>query len=629
MGSVNQCINGARFGLGLDCSGGDGDGDGDGDLVDYQNTIYVDPNGDATKTGLNPAQPTTYENAIANLAFSTNVVFAEGFYSDGNGPGTSITTITQSNVTFTSRQGGSGSNSAIITDFIEIGPGIERFRAFGMRFDGDILDTASQGQHYFGECSGTAGQYLRQNPSNGLRFSNCDFESMAYSTIGPGNGGPFGGASVYLEGRTVLSSMTLNVANHFQVLNGATLLAGISAVANAVLAHSEATIYSTGPLAISAPTSLLYSRSSFMGDVAGNYLPIDVAAATVSNSRFDRSASTIAGPAPGGVKAVFSAIDYEPANPADWAGDPAVPNEVFEALDLLAARQSECVPVARTFVTSVQEDSGAFCEVTGPLPLIIPAASPLVLPLTLTAASGGASLLPSNEIQFTADALHKAAANLGIIKLGGGANVVQILCQASYGPIGAPWVTVPGGEFEVSLGGAASDELPPISFEAPLFSPTFAGQPSPARFRWTAQVVGGGGGPIALYRGFVYGFQIQPVVETISISNCETPTPPPVCPLAVSATLSVNGSPVAWSLGDPPFNAPAGASVEFVLELDGDLPDPTLDASEPGVAVYSPSAGPTSATITWAWSQSPFPQQVNATFGTCEYNLGTVTDPGF
>lgn len=283
----------------------------------------------------------------------------------------------------------------------------------------------------------------------------------------------------------------------------------------------------------------------------------------------------------------------------------------------------DCSPVSRTFVTDVQEDSGAFCELAGTLPLVVPTAAPLVLPLTLIAAGGGASLSGPGAVEFTADALHKAACNLGLIKLAGGANRCRISCEAQYGPPVAPWSAVPGGVFDVSLGGFAADELPPISFEAPLFSPSFAGQPGPVRFRWTVQEVGGGGGPIALYRGFVYGFQIQPVVTRASVNNCEVPI---ACPSITSITVDTGGGPASWSIGDPPISAGAGAPVTVVATLSGLLPNPALLGSTPPAAVYSP-AGPT---ITWSYVQPPAPQDVNALFGDassqCSYVLGTVTD---
>jgi len=296
----------------------------------------------------------------------------------------------------------------------------------------------------------------------------------------------------------------------------------------------------------------------------------------------------------------------------------------------------DCTPVARTFVTGVQEDSGAFCEIVGPFPLAIPSGAPLVLPLSLVASGGGASLItvPSSAVVFTADALHKAACNLGLIKLRGGANVCRITCEAQYGPPFAPWAPVPGGVFDVSLGGFASDELPPISFEAPLFSPSFAGQPGPVRFRWTAQEVGGGGGPIALYRGFVYGFQIQPVVTTETISNCESSSPPETCPQVTEVRIyDVGGvSPILLATkgpGDPPFflgfnqNTQIQAEIDIDIPInpvewsqtfaDGDTPDPPTAvgyASQTWTVAYTHPLPSTSTTVVTRFDKLP-------AFGTC------------
>jgi len=291
----------------------------------------------------------------------------------------------------------------------------------------------------------------------------------------------------------------------------------------------------------------------------------------------------------------------------------------------------DCSDVTRTFVEDVVENSGAFAQVTGASPgspIIIPGASALVLPLSAVASSGGATIDPTGPIEVTADALHKSAANLGIIKLGGGANVCRIRCEAQYGATFAPWNPVPGGVFDVSLGGFASDELPPISFEAPLFSPSFSGNPSPVRFRWTVQEIGGGGGPIALYRGYIYGFQIQPVVTRRTIQNCEASAGPVACPTIDVTRVSVGGGPFVDFVGTIPVGA--GAPIVVVSTLSGPLPS-AITASNPPGAVYSPATppGPSTpggATITWSYNSPPGIVNVTADTDTCEYDLGAVTD---
>jgi len=282
----------------------------------------------------------------------------------------------------------------------------------------------------------------------------------------------------------------------------------------------------------------------------------------------------------------------------------------------------DCSEVTRTFVTDISEDSGAFGQVTGASPgspILVPTASPLVLPITGVATSGGASISPSGEITITADALHKAACNLGIIKIGGGANVCRVQCEAQYGPPFAPWAPVPGGTFDVSLGGFASDELPPISFEAPLFSPSFSGNPSPVRFRWTVQEIGGGGGPLGVYRGYIYGFQIQPVITRTTIQNCEK-TSPPTCPAQVATSVSIGGAPPVPFTGTP-ISVGAGAPVDVILQLDAALTEPITTSTPPG-ATYNP--GP--MTIVWSYIQPPTTVNVSAETASCEYDLGLVTD---
>lgn len=287
-----------------------------------------------------------------------------------------------------------------------------------------------------------------------------------------------------------------------------------------------------------------------------------------------------------------------------------------------------CTPVQRTFVTGVQEDSGGFAQVPTPSPIVVPSGSPLVLPLSAGEVSGGATVDTfSGEIEFVVDALHKAACNVGLRKLGGGANVCRLVCEAKYGP--GAFSAVPGGVFDLSLGGFASDELPPISFEAPLFSPSFVGSPGPVRFRWTVQETGGGGGPLVVYRGYVYGFQIQPVVTTATLENCESQAPPVECPTITETRVSVAGAPFVAYTGST-IIVGAGAPVTVVSTLSGPLPS-AITASNPPGATYNPATppGPSTpggATITWAYLSPPGIVSVTAETATCEYDLGAVTD---
>lgn len=76
-------------------------------LPNYTSTIFVDPGGSSSNTGLNPAEPTDYETAItyANANAGTLIVLADGTYSDGDGPATGTTTITAANTGIVSRNG--------------------------------------------------------------------------------------------------------------------------------------------------------------------------------------------------------------------------------------------------------------------------------------------------------------------------------------------------------------------------------------------------------------------------------------------------------------------------------------------------------------------------------------------
>jgi len=88
-------------------------------LPNYTSTVFVDPGGSSSNTGLNPAEPTDYATAItyANANPGTLIVLADGTYSDGDGPATGTTTLTESNTGIVARN---GPRSVTISDAVSV-----------------------------------------------------------------------------------------------------------------------------------------------------------------------------------------------------------------------------------------------------------------------------------------------------------------------------------------------------------------------------------------------------------------------------------------------------------------------------------------------------------------------------
>ena len=326
----------------------------------YQDTIFVDPAGDATKDGKNPSGPTTWANAIANAAFDTLIVLSPGTYSDGDGPGTGTTTIPESNVSIVARQGGTGSNGTFLSDSIVIGAGIERVRFYGVRFDGGIVDNGSSGKHYFAACSANGGAYVRTNPAQWVQFDRCDFEMLDYQVSGPG-AGIAGGGLVTVRGDTRVKSITSDTAQHFIAMRPGSICGRItSATQPAILSLSGASILdAAGTLAIDAPASLLYGQNTVFGDAGGAPVPVTAALAYFDDCTLDNATSTIGGLAPGGSDVTFSGIVYDPADPSNWV---AAPSTVSAALDELAA-QTKQPPVL--FGVNGQWNTNQYLRTTG------------------------------------------------------------------------------------------------------------------------------------------------------------------------------------------------------------------------------------------------------------------------
>lgn len=189
----------------------------------YTSTIYVDPNGDATTTGKNPALPTTLANALATVPFGGCIMLAEGTHSTG-----STIIIPQSNLTISTIQGGTGSNSTIISDDIDIPAGVTRLKCHGIQFDGAIIDTSSDGRHYFSWCSlGATGSFVRNNPNRWCELSNCDFSLGSLDITGTG----VAGTTTTLTGSSSKTPLTYSIAtNHKIFISNNALFGGVTLI---------------------------------------------------------------------------------------------------------------------------------------------------------------------------------------------------------------------------------------------------------------------------------------------------------------------------------------------------------------------------------------------------------------
>jgi len=242
-----------------------------------------------------------------------------------------------------------------------------------------------------------------------------------------------------------------------------------------------------------------------------------------------------------------------------------------------------CVPVPRT-LQAVVMDSGAMVDlITGPAPAVSLPTAPAAITIGDLAGGGGAWAViaegggatadmagPSSAgpITITSDALHKAALNVGLLKVGGGLDQVRLWAEADYG---AGFSPVPGADFIFNMGSPFVVEHPAMSLEAPLFSASFFPVPGaiPPSCRWRAQLLVGVGGNVVLTRAYFYVLQEFPVITSEAIQNCEDPTPAP-CPYPISAArVNVEtGSEEAISLSGPPLGVPSGGVGVVTVNMD-------------------------------------------------------------
>lgn len=260
-----------------------------------------------------------------------------------------------------------------------------------------------------------------------------------------------------------------------------------------------------------------------------------------------------------------------------------------------------CVPVPRT-LQAVVMNSGAMADlITGAAPAVSLPTAPAAITIGDLAGGGGAWAViaegggatvdmagPSSAgpITITSDSLHKAALNVGLLKVGGGLDQVRLWAEADYG---AGFSPVPGADFIFNMGSPFVVEHPAMSLEAPLFSASFSPVPGaiPPSCRWRAQLLVGVGGNVVLTRAYFYALQEFPVITSEAIQNCEDPTPP-ACPAPADANrLNLGTGEVAViPLAGPALGVGAGSNGIVTVNMDAafDAADYTATVLFGGVA---------------------------------------------
>lgn len=253
-------------------------------VIASESTWYVDPDGSPLNSGKNPAAPTDFATAIAAASgvSNSNIVLANnsaGTYTTG-GP----ITITATGVTLTARQGGTQSNSVIIADAVTVSG--DRFRAYGVRFDGSI-DLGPSQNHYFGGCSSAGMTISRTSPAGAVTITNCDFGSVNYTVSGAGSG------SLIIDGAaTTFGTINCGTATHTVILGDiascgrVTLTAGLLIAAQATITDPALGIDAAAGTTVSlARTSVITSGGVPIPiTVDGNYTLADVIYEPVGSS---------------------------------------------------------------------------------------------------------------------------------------------------------------------------------------------------------------------------------------------------------------------------------------------------------------------------------------------------------
>ena len=292
-----------------------------------------------------------------------------------------------------------------------------------------------------------------------------------------------------------------------------------------------------------------------------------------------------------------------------------------------------CEPVTRTFVTSVIFDSLADLLLgtpATPLPIAWPtiAASPVQLAQWNVLSTMGSTTADgvAGEISVGLDTAFETTLNMNIDKPSANASDLRVQLIADYGPAGDQVV----GTWDFGIGGSSPDELVALSFSCRVPSASAIGGPAvPPTVRAELTRIGGNNNAININRADWYTKQCLPIIESLTIENCES-TVAPSCPNLTRILVSEGGNPPVswdWTVPDPPIVVGDTAPVFIIFEFDGPLPD------IPGTTVSPPNVGPISWNpgtnqLSWTFSQPSGDTFPKVTSSTCEYEFADPTTTG-
>jgi len=309
----------------------------------------------------------------------------------------------------------------------------------------------------------------------------------------------------------------------------------------------------------------------------------------------------------------------------------------------------DCTPVTRTLVTGIDFDSGALLRLVSsfPIPTFGSGEAQVVGWGNNPGEEGGHTTTqkPAGVIDVSDDpgfdTSFETTYGLNLSKSGTGACDIAIRVRADYGT-GASSVLL--DELVQSVGSSAADEMPPVnrSVLVPSLAAIQAVIPSAdqtPKVTLHAEQLDNAGGAVTIQANSQwYAKQIFPVVETVEIENCESSTPPPVCPAVTEVRIYDNSNPASPVLldtkapGTGPFFLGPQVSIPILAEIDIDMP---INPPEWSIAFVpgdppDPPIAVGYAAQTWTIQYThPFPSTlptvVGATlsqlpaFGTCEF----------
>ena len=279
-------------------------------LTDYDSVVWVSTSGDASATGLNPAQPTTLANAVSTAPSGALVLVEPGSYAGA-------LALATAGLTIAGMQSGFGNNSVVLTGQVQLSAASGSVTLVALDLTAGLDDTGAATVVVRG-CGdgGTSTTFTRSATVTGAtEVYDCDFNATDF-TIGAQTFRAYGSP-------TRLKNVNLSAAGQTFFARQIRQCRTITHTGGSgfIIVRGDSNIRGSAALpayAVDAPGCTFTPAGCFISDSLGALGAVSCEDHAFRNTTFDRSQSSLTGVDISSA-VVFGLLEYNPATPGDWS----------------------------------------------------------------------------------------------------------------------------------------------------------------------------------------------------------------------------------------------------------------------------------------------------------------------